>query len=136
MGRAVCAVHCPGAGLLRRNAVSRVHANAALGAASAVDCTLHHGGDFWGVSRDAACDCGGVSIGIWLGLMAWRSGSIWPGIACHALVNGLWNVRSMGVRFEVFPARPPLALLIALGIAGVVAFGWSLRIMFGRRGPL
>jgi len=69
-------------------------------------------------------------LGVWLGLMAWRSGSIWPGIICHASVNGLWNVWQLGVRFDVFPEEPPLALLIALGVLGVGAFGASLRSMY------
>jgi membrane protease YdiL (CAAX protease family) len=72
-------------------------------------------------------------IGVWLGLMAWKSGSLWPGIACHALVNGLWNVRAVLVKFEILPQRPPLALLVILGIIGVMALAASLRIMFGRR---
>ena len=74
-------------------------------------------------------------LGVWLGLMAWRSGSIWPGILCHALVNGLWNVRAMGVKFEWFPERPSPALLVVLALIGVPAFFWSLRIMAGRPAP-
>jgi membrane protease YdiL (CAAX protease family) len=70
-------------------------------------------------------------LGIWLGMMAWKSGSIWPGIICHASINGLWNVWQLGVRFEIFPEDPPLALLVVLGVAGVTAFGASLRLMFG-----
>ena len=71
-------------------------------------------------------------IGIWLGLMAWRSGSIWPGIACHALVNGLWNIRNFSVKLEIIPAMPPTWMLILIGLIGLVAFAWSLRIMFSR----
>jgi len=71
-------------------------------------------------------------LGVWLGLMAWRSGSIWPGIICHASINGLWNVWQLGVRFDVFPEEPPLALLVALGILGLGAFGASLWWMFRR----
>jgi membrane protease YdiL (CAAX protease family) len=74
-------------------------------------------------------------LGVWLGLMAWRSGSIWPGILCHALVNGLWNVRGMAVKFDVIPEQPPPAVLIVLALIGVPAFFWSLRIMFGRAAP-
>jgi membrane protease YdiL (CAAX protease family) len=75
-------------------------------------------------------------IGVWLGLMAWRSGSIWPGIICHALVNGLWNIRAMAVKFEYIPEKPPLAVLIALLAVGLIAFVWSLRIMFSRPSPI
>lgn len=33
-----------------------------------------------------------LPFGIWLGIVFWRTGSIWPGIVCHALINGGWNV--------------------------------------------
>lgn len=26
--------------------------------------------------------------GLWLGVLAWRTGSVWPGILCHAVING------------------------------------------------
>jgi len=71
-------------------------------------------------------------LGVWLGLMAWRSGSIWPGIICHALVNGLWNLRAMAVKFEYITESPPLTALIVFGVIGLIAFVWSLRIMFSR----
>ena len=68
-------------------------------------------------------------LGIWLGMLAARSGSIWPGIVCHAAINGLWNVWQLGVRFEIFPDDPPLLLLAALGVIGVGAFGAALWAM-------
>jgi membrane protease YdiL (CAAX protease family) len=27
-------------------------------------------------------------LGLWLGVLAWRTGSVWPGIVCHAVFNG------------------------------------------------
>jgi membrane protease YdiL (CAAX protease family) len=33
-----------------------------------------------------------LPLGIWLGIMAWRTGSIWPGVLCHAVVNAVWNL--------------------------------------------
>lgn len=72
-------------------------------------------------------------VGIWLGLIAWKTGSTWPGIACHALVNGLWNVWQLGVRFELFHEDPPIWLLVVLGVVGVATFGASLWILFGQR---
>lgn len=37
-------------------------------------------------------------LGIWLGVMAWRTGSIWPGVFCHAIINGVWNAVQIVVR--------------------------------------
>jgi membrane protease YdiL (CAAX protease family) len=72
-------------------------------------------------------------VGLWLGLLAWRTGSTWPGIICHALVNGLWNVWQLGVRFEFFAEDAPVWLLAVLGVLGCSSFAASLWIMFGQR---
>lgn len=69
-------------------------------------------------------------LGIWLGMLAWKSGSTWPGIICHALINGLWNVWQLGARFEILPDDPPLSMLVLLGVLGAGAFGASLWLMF------
>jgi Predicted metal-dependent membrane protease len=71
-----------------------------------------------------------LPLGIWLGILAWKSGSTWPGIICHALINGLWNVWQLGARFEIFPEDPPLALVVGVGAVGVFAFGAALWLMF------
>jgi membrane protease YdiL (CAAX protease family) len=68
-------------------------------------------------------------VGIWLGLMAWRSGSVWPGVIAHAAVNGLWNVYNISIQYGYLPEEPPLAFLAALSLVGVVAFAWSVIIM-------
>lgn len=31
-------------------------------------------------------------LGIWFGYIAWKTGSIWPTILAHALINGTWNI--------------------------------------------
>ena len=68
-------------------------------------------------------------LGIWLGLMAWRCDSVWPGVICHALINGMWNIWQIGLSLKVFSADAELPLLIVLGSVGVVAFAlacWDL----------
>jgi membrane protease YdiL (CAAX protease family) len=72
-----------------------------------------------------------LPLGIWLGILAWRTGSIWPGIACHAAVNGGWNVRNVGMSLGYFPKETPLAVVIGVAVVGLCAFVWSLSIMFG-----
>jgi CAAX protease family protein len=69
------------------------------------------------------------TLGVWLGLMAWRTDSIWPSAVCHALVNGLWNVWNIGVALLVFPSDFPLPLFVAIVAVGVAAFAiacWDL----------
>lgn len=77
-------------------------------------------------------------LGIWLGLLAWRTGSVWPGIVCHAAVNGLWNVRNSGIALGYLPDQTPWPVLAVLGTVGLAAFVWSLRLMFATPadGPL
>ena len=71
-------------------------------------------------------------VGIWLGVMAWRTNSVWPGIFCHAAINGLWNIWQLGQQFEYFSEEPPLGLLIGLGIVGGLAFLASVLLLFQR----
>jgi uncharacterized protein len=72
-------------------------------------------------------------IGVWLGIMAWKSGSIWPGVICHAVINGLWNIYHVGVYLGVFAEELPLGALIAGGVIGVAAFAGALVLMFRRK---
>jgi len=68
-------------------------------------------------------------LGIWLGLIAWRCDSVWPGVICHAMINGLWNIWQIGLSLKIFSADAELPLLISLGGFGLVAFAlacWDL----------
>lgn len=66
-------------------------------------------------------------MGVWLGVVAWRIGSIWPSVACHAFVNSAWNVYQIG-RFQWgVPDLPPMWLGVTSGIVLLVAFVWACR---------
>lgn len=59
-------------------------------------------------------------VGIWLGVLAWRTNSTWPGIVSHALFNGLWNVYVIGSRLEYLPDPMPIWFqVIFFGSAGI-----------------
>src|SRR6056297_2232283 len=61
-------------------------------------------------------------MGVWLGVVAWRTGSIWPSVVCHAFVNSAWNVYQIG-RFQWgVPDLPPMWLGVTSGIVLLVAF--------------
>lgn len=70
-----------------------------------------------------------LPVGIWLGVMAWRSGSIWPGVIAHAAINGLWNAYNIARQFEYLPEEPSWAALGTVGVIGVAAFAWSIVIL-------
>lgn len=69
-------------------------------------------------------------LGVWFGIVAWRTGSVWPGIACHAFVNGAWNAWNLGAKFAGLPdvTHPVIAVTAsALGATSFVASLYMLR---------
>lgn len=56
-------------------------------------------------------------LGVWLGYIAYRTGSIVPTIVCHAFVNGAVNLWRLVVKFS---GMPEVAQNIAVGIFVVV----------------
>jgi membrane protease YdiL (CAAX protease family) len=74
---------------------------------------------------------GVLPLGIWLGAVAWRAGSIWPAVICHAVNN---TVAVLGLKYqpaeEVGVAMDPLTLGVLL-VCGP-AFLFSLVIFRSR----
>jgi hypothetical protein len=54
---------------------------------------------------------------LWLGVVAWRTGSVWPGILCHAFLNGAWNVFQITSILTGLPDKQ--TTIIALSGAGL-----------------
>lgn len=72
-------------------------------------------------------------FGLWLGVVAWRTGSVLMTFAMHAGVNGLWTAGMMILHRD--PASEPLlnGIAIAVLVLGVIAFVWAIVIL--RRQP-
>ncbi|MDZ4753002.1 MAG: CPBP family intramembrane glutamic endopeptidase [Phycisphaerae bacterium] len=68
-------------------------------------------------------------LGLWLGLVAWRTGSIVPGIVIHATVNASWNLGQIVVRKT--QAEETLVWTVVAGIAVVslVAFVGAMHVL-------
>lgn len=73
-------------------------------------------------------------LGIWLGVLAWRTGSIWPGAVCHAFVNGTWNAVQIGGRLmgadmtgEAEPTAFDWSVLAAIFVIGLACFVLAVR---------
>ena len=70
---------------------------------------------------------GVLPIGVWLGVVAWQCGSIWPSMACHAALNFLFSVgsrfgdKSDKVHFDA-------ATIVILALSGL-AFAASVYVM-------
>jgi membrane protease YdiL (CAAX protease family) len=72
-------------------------------------------------------------LGVWLGVVAWRTGSVLMTFAMHAGVNGLWTaVMMIRTRDSASEATLDWITLTAL-VIGVVAFPWAIAIL--RRQP-
>jgi membrane protease YdiL (CAAX protease family) len=68
-------------------------------------------------------------LGVWFGVVAWRTGSAIPGMVCHGFVNGAWNVLQIGQRLEVLPAEIPAVAWVILGVLVLAAFALALRLL-------
>ena len=60
-------------------------------------------------------------LGLWLGVLAYRTGSIWSGIFCHAAINSGWNVWQVGKKLWGLPASPSMTVSV-LGILLMTLF--------------
>lgn len=69
-------------------------------------------------------------VGIWLGIVAWRTDSIWPTITAHALVNGLWNVFNLGMQFHWLPEFSTWQVLLGMAALGACFFIPSVFILW------
>lgn len=66
-------------------------------------------------------------IGLWLGVVAWRSGSIGPGILCHAFINGSVNAWRVLVKFgEISEMAQYIFLAVSLCV-GLICFILALK---------
>ena len=70
-----------------------------------------------------------LPVGVWLGVIAWRVGVIWPCIACHAVLNGLWSIYFIGAVKTAPPTGFYLASAVVVGAVSLVGFAASLRIL-------
>jgi len=70
-----------------------------------------------------------LPIGVWLGVIAWRLGVIWPGIACHAALNGLWSIYFIGAVKTAPSAEFYIGSAVVVGAVSLVGFVASLRIL-------
>src|SRR6056297_908275 len=66
-------------------------------------------------------------MGVWLGVIAWRTGSIWPSVVCHAFVNSAWNVYQVGRFQSGIPDLPPLWFGISGAAIMLIAFAMVCR---------
>ncbi|MEM6830209.1 MAG: CPBP family intramembrane glutamic endopeptidase [Bacteroidota bacterium] len=68
-------------------------------------------------------------MGIWLGIIAWRIGSVWPTIMGHFIVNAFNSFYMSGKHVWGFPETPPFILQWVIGITSFAAMLVSIAIL-------
>lgn len=111
-------------GLLQRGLLQRWGPAAAIGTSSLLFAAVH-GELAWAAAI--------LPLGVWFGLVAWRTGSVLLTFAAHAGLNGLWTAGMMILHRD--PAREPIINGMAIGALalGLAALPWAFAIL--RRQP-
>ena len=72
-------------------------------------------------------------IGFYLGVLAWKCGSIWPSILCHLFINSAINLWRTMVKFQEIPEQTQnLCEGIGLGISAI-CFAATLWLLFRKQ---
>jgi uncharacterized protein len=71
-----------------------------------------------------------LPISVWWGVVAWRTGSVYPTILCHAFINGGVNIWRMLVKFgDISESTQTICISIIL-IASLVCFLLAIRTLW------
>lgn len=68
-------------------------------------------------------------IGVWLGVMAYRTGSVVPGMLCHAAINSGWNVWQVGKKLWGLPEIPSMTVSVIGVSCMVVLFAAAIGVL-------
>jgi len=109
-------------GYVQRRLLERWTPLAAVAVSSVFFCAAHF---------DPQHVIGVVPVGFWLGVIAWRSGAVWPGMLCHATMNAVsFALMRFGPDSDDRAIPPGMWVALAVGAAAV-----GLAIFFMRRYP-
>lgn len=68
-------------------------------------------------------------IGLWLGVIAYRTGSVWSGALCHGCINSGWNVWQVGKQLWGFPETvSPTVAVVGIAVM-VLLFALAIRVL-------
>jgi membrane protease YdiL (CAAX protease family) len=111
-------------GLLQRRLLKSWSAPAAIGVTSLIFAVVH---------LDPPAVALALVLGVWLGVIAWRTGSIVPTMVAHMAINSLWNIAQIVLRrMEVSPTASWIGCGV-LFVVGGVGFVRAIRVL--RRHP-
>ncbi|MCO6044952.1 CPBP family intramembrane metalloprotease [Aeoliella sp. ICT_H6.2] len=72
-----------------------------------------------------------LPLGLWLGVIAWRTGSIIPTIVCHAFVNGGVNIWRLVIKFGELSETTQWIVNAAFLLIGAACFVIACRMLVG-----
>lgn len=72
-------------------------------------------------------------VGLWLGVLAHKTDSVWPAVACHAFVKAAWYSYEVGQRLFGIPEELPRNVLVGGSALIVVCFCTSVGLMLIKR---
>jgi membrane protease YdiL (CAAX protease family) len=71
---------------------------------------------------------GVVPVGLWLGVIAWRSGAVWPGMICHASMNAVsFIMMRLGADPDDHATPDGMWVTLAIGAAMTGLAIWLMR---------
>jgi membrane protease YdiL (CAAX protease family) len=71
-----------------------------------------------------------LPLGLWFGVLAWRTGSLWPGIFSHAFINGSVNLWRVGASLGAWSSEPSPAVYYSVLGASLACLLVSLWVLF------
>jgi uncharacterized protein len=74
-----------------------------------------------------------LPLGLWFGVLAWRTGSVWPGVVCHAFVDGVAIVWQMGPKLAGWPEVLPAGVAVGAVAAALGCFLASVWVLARQR---
>jgi membrane protease YdiL (CAAX protease family) len=72
-------------------------------------------------------------LGIWFGVIAWRTGSVYPSMLCHAFVNGGLNAWRMVVKFGEVPEITQNVVNIGAILLGSICLILAINMLIGEQ---
>lgn len=113
-------------GLMQRRLLAAWRPGAAIGVTSLLFALLH---------IDPPAMTLALVLGVWLGFVAWRTGSILPTMAIHALINSGWNALQIVARQYELPDSVWVPALVVFGVAAAVCFVGAIRVLIRKSLP-
>jgi membrane protease YdiL (CAAX protease family) len=75
-----------------------------------------------------------LPLALWFGILAWRTGSLWPSIACHMFINGSVNLWRVGAAMDAWPSELSRPIVYSGLGASSACLLVSLWLLLGNRG--